>query len=74
MGWRSRLNHGMIKMGLATPIQPPQKQFSSINLNSLKERMSLPNHGMEFNEMVPGFSQPVWGPEISTVGARSLEG
>ena len=74
MGWRSRLNHGMIKMGLATPIQPPQKQFSSINLNSLKERMSLPNHGMEFNEMVPGFSQPVWGPEISTVGARSREG
>jgi len=72
MGWRSRLNQGMIAMGLATPIPPPQKQFSSVNLNSLKN--SISNNGMEFNEMVPGFSQPVWGPEISTVGARSREG
>ena len=26
------------------------------------------------SEMVPGLSQPVWGPEISTVGAYSREG
>jgi hypothetical protein len=74
MGWRSRLNQGMIKMGLATPIQPPQNHFSSVNLNSLKSQMSIPNNGMDFAEAVPGFSQPVWGPEISTVGAYSREG
>lgn len=64
----------MIAMGLATPIPAPQKHFSSLNVNSLKDRMSMPSNGMDFAEMVPGFSQPVWGPEISTVGAYSREG
>lgn len=30
--------------------------------------------GIDIHEMAPGFSQPVWGPEISTVGAYSREG
>ncbi len=41
----------------------------SLSLQSLKHHMSTP-----ITELSPGLSQPVWGPEISTVGAYSREG
>ncbi len=47
----------------------PSKETSSISLQSLKHQMSMP-----ITELSPGFSQPVWGPELSTVGAYSREG
>ncbi len=65
MGWRSRFNNGMLRMGLMQRTYEQPKAFNSLNLNGLKTSIS---------EAVPGFSQPVWGPEISTVGQYSQEG
>ena len=65
MGWRSRFNNGMLRMGLMQRTYEQKPQFNSLNLNGLKTSIS---------EAVPGFSQPVWGPEISTVGQYSQEG
>jgi hypothetical protein len=42
-----------------------EKRVPSLNLNQMKTAV---------NELMPGLSQPVWGPEISTVGAFSREG
>jgi len=42
---------------------------NSLSLQSLKHHMNTP-----ITELSPGLSQPVWGPEISTVGAYSREG
>jgi hypothetical protein len=50
------------------PRDPYAKKVPSVNLAHMK--MSMEN----LSEMVPGLSQPVWGPEISTVGAYSREG
>jgi len=41
-----------------------------MDLNRTKAMMESPL----LSELVPGLSQPVWGPEISTVGAYSREG
>jgi len=62
------------RQSLAEFISPP-KMFphddntSSINLQQIKNYMQIP-----VNELSPGLSQPVWGPEISTVGGYSREG
>ena len=67
MTFRTRLTNGLAKMGV---IDNPnnrvftQKNVPRLPLGELKTYM----------EMTPGLSQPVWGPEISTIGAYSREG
>ncbi len=67
MTFRSRLTNGLQKMGI---IDAPgnsrvyAKDVPRLPLGELRTYM----------EMTPGLSQPVWGPEISTVGAYSREG
>jgi len=67
MTWRSRLTRGLEKAGVidqgATRVYR-EKNVPRVSLNELSTYM----------EMTPGLSQPVWGPEISTVGAYSREG
>ena len=64
-----------IRQNIAKLIQPPSytpkttKTMPSLSLQSLKHHMSTP-----ITELSPGLSQPVWGPEINTVGAYSREG
>lgn len=64
-----------LRNNVAKIIQPPSyipkatKNIPSLSLQSLKQYMSTP-----ITELSPGMSQPVWGPEISTVGAYSREG
>lgn len=63
MGFLSRLRHGvadMIKPG--STYVPRDTGKNGIDVNSLRMQMT------------GGFSQPVWGPEISTVGSYSREG
>jgi len=63
MTFRSRLANGLQKLHIIeTPRSYGKAGTQPINLNNLKT---------SFSEIV---SQPVWGPEISTVGAYSREG
>ena len=66
MTFRSRLTVGLQKLGVIDiPGRAPyQKKVPRLPLADLET----------FMEMTPGLSQPVWGPEISTVGAYSREG
>jgi len=52
-----------------TPKSTNNYNNNSLSLQSLKHQMNTP-----ISEISPGLSQPVWGPEISTVGAYSREG
>jgi len=66
----SRLRNGLAKL---LSDEEPSKRISnnsSLNIHMVKNMM---NSSM-LTEMVGGLSQPVWGPEISTVGAYSREG
>jgi len=54
---------------ISPPKMFPHKDNSSISLQNIKNFMQMP-----LTELSPGLSQPVWGPEISTVGAYSREG
>ena len=69
MGFGNRIRNGLAKL-LSTETQMPSARTNSVNLNMLKNTMN----SSLLSEMVPGLSQPVWGPEISTVGAYSREG
>ncbi len=64
MGFKSRIANGLAKIGLidspARHVKPP----NSLHLMDVKN----------YFEALPGLSQPVWGPELSTVGAYSREG
>jgi len=64
MGFKSRIARGLAKLGISD--SPPQhvKPPNSLHLMDMKS----------YFETLPGLSQPVWGPEISTVGAYSREG
>jgi len=64
MGFASRLRMGLATMFGGT--QYVKVGGTSFNVHRIKEAAS-PNYGR-------GFSQPVWSPEISTVGAYSREG
>ncbi len=70
MKWPSSKN---LRYSLSEFIKPtsiiPHDNHSSISLQSIQQYMQQPLH-----EVSPGMSQPVWGPEISTVGAYSREG
>jgi len=69
MTWRSRLTNGLTKLGVidSAPASRPIGSVKSVDLQGVKSFMSMA-------ESMPGFSQPVFGPEISTVGAYSREG
>ncbi len=68
MGWLTRLKNGFAGFSNATvPSSPGRDRIHrgpSLELNEIRGMM----------EAAPGLSQPVWGPEISTVGAYSREG
>ena len=67
MTWRSRLTNSLTKLGVIdTPAQPHLRPLGSVGVQDIKNFMTY--------EAMPGFSQPVFGPEISTVGAYSREG
>lgn len=69
MGLGSRIATGLNKIMSAMQPPPPQgrSQFSSLNLNKIQYAMGM-------GQQSGGFSQPVWAPEISTVGGYSREG
>jgi len=65
-----------IRQNIAKLIQPPSyvpkstnNSPPSLSLQALRHHMSTP-----ITELSPGPSQPVWGPDLSTVGANSREG
>ncbi len=65
MGLSDRIRNGLAKIISAQPKREFQDRGRNrMNLNGMKTYM----------EALPGLSQPVWGPEISTVGAYSREG
>lgn len=64
MGWKTRLTKGLENIGI---IDSPPRQIKPPNSLHL---MDMKN----YFETMPGLSQPVWGPEIATVGAYSREG
>lgn len=68
MGWGTRLRNGLNGfMNSTPPVQNTQDRTHrgpSLDIHELSAMM----------EAAPGLSQPVWGPEISTVGAYSREG
>ena len=67
MTFRTRLTNGLAKMGVID--NPNNRVFTQKNV----PRLPL-GELQTYMEMTPGLSQPVWGPEISTVGAYSREG
>ena len=69
MGFGTRLRNGLAKI-LSSEEYVSRHPTRSLNLNLVKDTMN----STLLSEMVPGLSQPVWGPEISTVGAYSREG
>jgi len=68
MGWGSRLKNGvaafMSNQQALAPARDRSPRGTSLNVNDMRSML----------EAAPGLSQPVWGPEISTVGAYSREG
>lgn len=71
MGFSSRLRNGLAKLLSEESTAPRHSNTNSVNLNQLRNTMS----SSLLSEMIPGgLSQPVWGPEISTVGSYSREG
>jgi len=70
MGFGTRLRNGLAKLLSSEDYVARNPQTKSLNLNLLRDTMN----SSLLSEMVPGLSQPVWGPEISTVGAYSREG
>jgi len=74
MTWANRLRNGLARIISTSPIVSP-RTHSTTNLSVMEVKSSLNSDSVPFSEMVPpGLSQPVWGPEISTVGAYSREG
>jgi len=69
------MNWGNIRSRIAKSIAPssrvtiPPVKNNSISLGSLHNKMNMP-----ITELSPGMSQPVWGPEINSVGSYSREG
>ena len=70
MGFTTRLRNGLSRF-LATPQPRINHPHNSMSLNEMRTFMS---NRTPMEEALPGLSQPVWGPEISTVGAYSREG
>jgi len=68
-----RIRNGIAKF-VQTGEQPLPTYRSGMSLNVHEVRSYYNPSRMEMSELVPSFSQPVWGPEISSVGAYSREG
>ena len=69
MGWMNRLKNGIAGFAGSSNLAAPNgrdriHRGPSLNVNEIRGML----------EAAPGLSQPVWGPEISTVGAYSREG
>ena len=72
MGFMTRLRSGIAQIISPNNLSTPRPSIiNSIGVNEIKRSFT---QGIDIHEMAPGFSQPVWGPEISTVGAYSREG
>jgi len=70
LAFGSRIRNGLAKLLSDEPV-PLRHHTNSVDLNQLKKTIN----SSLLSEMVPGgLSQPVWGPEISTVGGYSREG
>jgi len=69
MGFGTRLRNGLATL-LSTEQNARMRSTKSLNINLVKNTMN----SSLLSEMVPGLSQPVWGPEITTIGAYSREG
>ena len=69
MAFGTRIRNGLAKL-LSSETANPRSRYNSMNLNQVKNTMN----SSLLSEMVPGLSQPVWGPEINSVGAYSREG
>jgi hypothetical protein len=70
LAFGNRIRNGLAKL-LSTEPRPARGYHTNkMDLNRVKSMMESPL----LTELVPGLSQPVWGPEISTVGAYSREG
>ena len=69
MGFGTRLRNGLAQL-LSSEIDTRRQYTKSLNINLVKDTMN----SSLLSEMVPGLSQPVWGPEITTIGAYSREG
>ena len=73
MTWKTRLANGFNTIANSiAPLPPPRSSkphIPSVPLNQLRTSWSYP-----LSEVSPGLSQPVFGPEITTVGAYSREG
>lgn len=73
MTWKSRLANGISQ--IANTISPPPQPRRSgphlppVALNQLRTSWKYP-----MSELSPGLGQPIFGPEITTVGAYSREG
>ena len=65
-GFGSRLRMGMVKLLGGSESSSAGRYGSNLDINAIKYAMQ-PTHQQ-------GFSQPVWSPELSTVGAYSREG
>jgi len=65
----TRIKNGLAKL-LAIEPSRAVRPVNSMNLNVMRNTMN----STLLSEMVPGLSQPVWGPEISTIGSYSREG
>ncbi len=75
MGWLARLANGFTQIGRANSAMPAPSQNYAMSPNAQPTRsVNLMATKTDIQMMSPGFSQPVWGPEISTVGAYSREG
>ena len=70
MGFGTRLRNGLAQLLSSDDDIPRYHNKNSLNINLVRDTMN----SSLLSEMVPGLSQPVWGPEISTVGAYSREG
>jgi len=72
MGFMTRLRSGIASLIAPSNalLAPRPNVINSIGVHEIKRAVT----GIDINELAPGFSQPVWGPELSTVGAYSREG
>ncbi len=70
MGFGTRLRNGLAQLLSTEQNARNYRPSKSLNINLVKNTMN----SSLLSEMVPGLSQPVWGPEITTIGAYSREG
>lgn len=68
-GWTSRFRNNLGKIISTSKTLESTGKHQRVDLNAMRDNLKMP-----MSEMMGGLSQPVWGPEISTIGAYSREG